>query len=69
MGRGARRVRITVDSTHVDLVTCHLKSKLLHYPGDRFDPRDQGERARYARYTLALRAAEAITLRDNVTRP
>jgi predicted extracellular nuclease len=40
---------------------------LLSYPGNRFNPRDEGERARYAGYALALRAAEAITLRDYVT--
>jgi hypothetical protein len=48
-------------------VSCHLKSKLLSYPGNRFNPRDEGERARYAGYALALRAAEAITLRDYAT--
>jgi endonuclease/exonuclease/phosphatase family metal-dependent hydrolase len=67
MGRGALRVRVTVDSTPVDIVTCHLKSKLLHYPGGRFNPHDEGERARYAGYALALRAAEAITMRAEVT--
>ena len=51
----------------VDLVTCHLKSKLLRYPGGRFDPVDEGERARYAGYALALRAAEAITVRADAT--
>jgi hypothetical protein len=67
MGRGALRVRVSVDTTAVDLVTCHLKSKLLSYPGDRFNPRDEGERARYAGYALALRASEAITLREYAT--
>jgi hypothetical protein len=50
MDRGALRVRVTVDTTAVDLVTCRLKSKLLSYPGNRFNPRDEGERARYAGY-------------------
>jgi predicted extracellular nuclease len=67
MGRGALRVRVNVDGTAVDLVTCHLKSKLLSYPGERFNPCDEGERARYAGYALALRAAEAITLRHYAT--
>ena len=49
-------------------MTAHLKSKLLHFAGNRFAPRDEGERARYAGYALALRTAEAITLRDHVTR-
>ena len=39
-------------------MTCHLRSKLLRFPGGRFQPRDEGERARYAGYALALRAAE-----------
>jgi endonuclease/exonuclease/phosphatase family metal-dependent hydrolase len=67
MGRGALRVRIDVDGTAVDLVTAHLKSKLLSFPDGRFSPRDEGERARYAGYALALRAAEAITLRAHAT--
>ena len=33
MGRGTLRVRVNIDTTAVDLVTCHLKSKLLNYPG------------------------------------
>jgi hypothetical protein len=35
----------------------------MHYPGGRFNPHDEGERARYPGYALALRAAEAITAR------
>lgn len=67
MGRGALRARIDVDGTTVDLITAHLKSKLLSFPNGRFSPRDEGERARYAGYALALRTAEAITLRDRAT--
>ncbi len=47
----------------VALVTCHLKSKLLTFGPDRFAPRDEGERARYAAYGLFRRAAEAATVR------
>ena len=62
--RGALRVRVTVaDAGPVDLVTCHLKSKLLTFPGDRFTPRDEGERGRYGAYALYQRAAEAVTVR------
>jgi endonuclease/exonuclease/phosphatase family metal-dependent hydrolase len=65
MGRGA--VAITVTSpgsgTAVRLVTTHLKSKLLTFPGGRFNPHDESERARYAAYALDRRAAEAATLR------
>jgi endonuclease/exonuclease/phosphatase family metal-dependent hydrolase len=67
MGRGALRARIDFEGTAVDLVTAHLKSKLLRFANDRFSPRDEDERARYAGYALALRAAEAITLRDRAT--
>jgi endonuclease/exonuclease/phosphatase family metal-dependent hydrolase len=63
MGRGALKVRVRAAGRAIDLVTCHLKSKLLSYPGGRFSPRNEGERARYAAYALYLRAAEAVTLR------
>jgi endonuclease/exonuclease/phosphatase family metal-dependent hydrolase len=63
MGRGALRVRVRAGGRAIDLVTCHLKSKLLSYPRGRLNPRDEGERARYAAYALYLRAAEAVTLR------
>ena len=59
MGRGGLAARVD----GIDLVTCHLKSKLLSFPGGRFNPRDEGERARYGAYALYLRAAEAVTLR------
>jgi endonuclease/exonuclease/phosphatase family metal-dependent hydrolase len=44
-------------------VTCHLKSKLLSFPGGRFQPQHEGERARFAAYALDRRAAEAVTVR------
>ena len=62
MPRGARRVRVTLDGHDIDLVACHLKSKLLSFPGG-FEPSDEGERARYADYALGRRAAEAATVR------
>ena len=68
MGRGG--VRITVQSGSgkpVRLVTTHLKSKLLTYPGGRFQPRDEDERARFAAYALYRRSAEAATLRVSIT--
>jgi endonuclease/exonuclease/phosphatase family metal-dependent hydrolase len=67
MGRGALAVRIT-ESSGQDLVmvACHLKSKLLSFPGphgtSRFTPHDEGERARVADYALNRRAAEAVTV-------
>ena len=59
MPRGALRVR----AGELELVSCHLKSKLLSFPGGRFSPRDEGERARYGAYALHRRAAEAVTVR------
>jgi endonuclease/exonuclease/phosphatase family metal-dependent hydrolase len=63
MPRGALRVRTTIRGVTLDVLTCHLKSKLLSFPGGRFTPRDEGERARYAVYALDRRAAEAATVR------
>ncbi|WP_406404424.1 endonuclease/exonuclease/phosphatase family protein [Streptomyces sp. NBC_00879] len=64
MGRGALAVRIEPDQgPELVAAVCHLKSKLLSYPGGRFQPRDEGERARYGAYALFRRAAEATTLR------
>ncbi|MHA3702299.1 endonuclease/exonuclease/phosphatase family protein [Jatrophihabitans sp. YIM 134969] len=64
MPRGALAVTATTTGgTPVRALTAHLKSKLLSFPGGRFDTRDEGERARYAVYALDRRAAEAATLR------
>ncbi len=64
MGRGAVAVTVAADSGQVvQLVTAHLKSKLLTFPGGRFQPHDEDERARFADYALYRRAAEAATLR------
>ena len=59
MPRGALRVR----TDGLDLVVCHLKSKLLTFGGGRLSPRDEGERARYGAYALQRRGAEAATVR------
>jgi endonuclease/exonuclease/phosphatase family metal-dependent hydrolase len=68
MGRGAVAITLTTAAGQpVRLVTAHLKSKLLTFPGGRFSPHDEGERARYAAYALYRRAAEAATLRSWVT--
>lgn len=63
LGRGALQVRVESGGTSVTLVNCHLKSKLLTYPGGRFSPRDEDERARYGWYALNRRAAEAAAVR------
>ena len=57
----------TPAGTAVDLVTCHLKSKLLTFPGGAFSTRDEALRARYGAYALYRRAAEAVTVRDTAT--
>lgn len=63
MGRGALQVRVLVGDERLDVVVAHLKSKLISYPGGRFQPKDEGERGRYAVYALGRRAAEAYALR------
>ena len=68
LGRGALAVTYTTTSgTKVRVLTCHLKSKLLSFPGGRFDTTDETERARYAVYALDRRAAEAAAVRDWAT--
>src|SRR5262245_45431912 len=68
MGRGGVAITVQSDAGHpVRLVTIHLKSKLLTFPGGRFQPHDEDERARFAAYALYRRAAEAATLRSWAT--
>jgi endonuclease/exonuclease/phosphatase family metal-dependent hydrolase len=67
MGRGALRIRVLKDALTVDVMTVHLKSKLLSFrrPGGNtsFAPRDEAERAQVAGIALLRRAAEAVTVR------
>jgi endonuclease/exonuclease/phosphatase family metal-dependent hydrolase len=68
MGRGAVAVTVsTGGGTPIRLITAHLKSKLLTYPGGRFFPHDENERARYGTYALARRGGEAAALRVALT--
>jgi endonuclease/exonuclease/phosphatase family metal-dependent hydrolase len=67
MGRGALQVTVTADGQDLVIITAHLKSKLLTFPNDRFQPHDEDERARFGAYALDLRAAEAVTLRAHFT--
>ncbi|MET9680697.1 endonuclease/exonuclease/phosphatase family protein [Streptomyces coeruleorubidus] len=63
-GRGFLAVEVEeVEGGPLRVAVCHLKSKLLSYPNGRFQPRDEGERARYGAYALYRRAAEATALR------
>jgi predicted extracellular nuclease len=60
------RVRVVKEGLEVDLITAHLKSKLLSFPrsgGTSFTPRDEDERAQVAGIALMRRMAEAATLR------
>ena len=66
LGRPALRVRVPGEVA-IDVISAHLKSKLLTFPGGRFNPRDEDERARYAVYALHRRAAEAAGIRSYVT--
>lgn len=66
MGRPALKARIRKDGASIALVSVHLKSKLLSFPGGRFSPKDEGERARFAVYALHRRAVEAAVVRAGV---
>ncbi|HEY9375691.1 MAG TPA: endonuclease/exonuclease/phosphatase family protein [Jiangellaceae bacterium] len=64
MGRGALETVLTLaDGRKLRVVTTHLKSKILSFPGDRRYPLDEDERARGAGYALVRRAAEAVAVR------
>lgn len=68
MSRGALRVTVRpTPNFPVQLVTAHLKSKLLSFPSTsgqaRFSPRNEDERAVVAGLALLKRTAEAVTLR------
>ena len=67
MGRGALRIRVAKEGLTVDLITSHLKSKLLSFPRPgrqtSFAPRNEGERAQVAGLALGRRTAEAVALR------
>jgi endonuclease/exonuclease/phosphatase family metal-dependent hydrolase len=68
LGRGALAVTYTTAAgTPVRALTAHLKSKLLTFPGHRFDTTDEAERARYGVYALDRCAAEAAAVRDWAT--
>jgi endonuclease/exonuclease/phosphatase family metal-dependent hydrolase len=68
LGRGALRILVEpTENLSINLITTHLKSKLLTFPsstGDpRFSPKDENERARVAGIALLKRTAEAVALR------
>jgi predicted extracellular nuclease len=71
MGRGALKVTVEpVPGQRINLVTAHLKSKLITYPPDpqrphviRRSPRDEDERAREEGSAVIKRTVEAVALR------
>ncbi|MGH9644723.1 MAG: hypothetical protein ACRD3Q_20150 [Terriglobales bacterium] len=63
MGRPALHTTIDINGAPLNLISCHLKSKLLTFPGGRFSPHDEHERARFATYALHRRAAETAAMR------
>ncbi|RRQ26236.1 endonuclease [Rhodococcus sp. Eu-32] len=67
LARPALHAVVDTDLGPVHVLTCHLKSKLLTFPGGRFSPRDEHERARFAAYALFRRTAEAAAIRDAAT--
>src|SRR3954453_20434575 len=68
LGRGAVAVTATTATgMRVRALTVHLKSKLLSFPGGRFDTTDEDERTRYGVYALNRRAAEAAAVRHWAT--
>jgi len=67
MGRGALQCTVRANDRDVRVISCHLKSKLLTFPGGRFNARDEDERARFSAYALYRRTAEATTLRAHLT--
>lgn len=64
LSRGVLRITVTLTEVlKVNLMTTHWKSKLLTFPGGRFTPRNEDERASVAGIALLRRTAEAIAIR------
>jgi endonuclease/exonuclease/phosphatase family metal-dependent hydrolase len=64
--RPAFRITVAHDGGQIDIVTAHLKSKLLTFGGN-FSTTDETLRAHTAYFALERRAAEATSLREYVT--
>ena len=64
--RPAFQITIAHDGGELDIVTAHLKSKLLTF-GTNFSTTNETLRARTAYFALERRAAEATSLREHVT--
>ncbi|MBX3061861.1 MAG: endonuclease/exonuclease/phosphatase family protein [Anaerolineae bacterium] len=69
MGRGVLKATVVLaPGVLINVVTCHLKSKLVTYPGNRRSPKDEDERAKETGYTLIKRTAECVALRVYLNR-
>ena len=64
--RPAYQITVAHNGGQIDIITAHLKSKLLTFAG-HFSTSDETLRAQTAFFALKLRAAEATTLRAHVT--
>ena len=62
--RPALRITVEHDGREIDLITAHLKSKLLTFRGN-FSTSDEILRARTAYFALQRRAAEVAILREH----
>ncbi len=68
LGRGAVRVTVNRNGIQVHIITCHLKSKLLTFPGGAFSTNDENLRAQVAAAALIRRTAESAQVRREVNR-
>lgn len=65
MGRGVLKIEVEpIAGVRIRLLTAHLKSKLITYPGGRFAPKSEDERAIGAGLGLLRRTAEAVSVRS-----
>ncbi len=64
--RPALQITVAHDGGEIDVVTAHLKSKLLTFGGD-FSTTNETLRAHTAYIALERRAAEATSLREHIT--
>jgi endonuclease/exonuclease/phosphatase family metal-dependent hydrolase len=64
MGRGVIKATVVLaQGVLINVVNCHLKSKLVTYQGGRRFPLDESERARETAAALIRRTAEAVAVR------
>lgn len=64
--RPALRIQVLYEGRAIDIITAHLKSKLLSF-GPFFSTTDETLRARTGFLALQIRSAEALTLREHVS--